>query len=152
MKKPPKNETLEQIAIRLENTRHANRLRAIKEMSSKLRLLQPFVEPLNAKGVDIYPSEINTFWRSKPLRGVIGYGHLSGSRRPQQAVDALLELGFKEIARKVGALDTDYTLAKGHLQLFVSVPHPRAGVPSSAAQPATAPADQAVTTTEGKPA
>lgn len=141
MKKPPKNETLEEIAIRLENTRHANRLRAIKEMSARLKLLQPFVEPLKAKGVDIYPGEINTFWRSKPLRGLIGYGHLSGSSRPQQAVDALLELGFKVIKRSETAWDIDYTLAKGHLQLTLSVPAPRA----------TAEVKQPVAAMEGSP-
>lgn len=43
MKKPPKNETLEQAAIRLAHEKLAGRLADIKAMSARLRLLQPYI-------------------------------------------------------------------------------------------------------------
>lgn len=148
MKKPPKNETLEQAAIRRENERHAGRLAEIKAMSARLRLLQPYVAVLKAQGIELYPEEVRAY-RSKPLHVMQGFFN---SRNVQRAIDTLKAHGFKEVEVRDNAncISTVIILGKGHLQLSFDLDKPRDAAPPPAA--ALAAPGLASPASEGKPA
>lgn len=118
MKKPPRNETLEQRAIRQEGERHALRLREIKAMSARLKALQPYVPALEAAGVMLYAPDIRVLGRQKPLHLLDGYFN---RKAVKTTLDVLTRHGFKEIKRDEQRSYTDIVIAKGHLQIRLSL-------------------------------
>jgi hypothetical protein len=118
MKKPPQNETLEQAAIRLESDRHAWRLREIKAMSARLKALQTYVPALEAAGVKLHAADIKVLGRQKPLHLLDGYFN---RRQVKTTLEVLTHHGFKEIKRDEMVSYTVYIIAKGHLQIRLSL-------------------------------
>lgn len=147
MRKPPKNETLQQAAIRLAHEKLAGRLADIKTMSARLRLLQPYVPILKAKGIEIYPGKVEFLGR-KPLRLFDGFFN---SRQVQLAIDTFKEQGFKEIEseRREYSTHTHIVLGKGHLQVCFDLDKPRTSSVAPVEPPASPGADQAAPTVEG---
>lgn len=118
MKQPPRNETLEQAAIRLEGERHAGRLRQIKAMSARLKALQPYVPALEAAGVMLYASDIKVLGSQKPLHLMEGFFNRS---KVKTALEVLKLHGFREIKRDDYRSYTTFVLGKGHLQISLSL-------------------------------
>lgn len=118
MKQPPRNETLEQAAIRLESERHAYRLREIKAMSARLKALQPYVPALEAAGVMLYAADIKVLGSQKPLHLLDGYFN---RRKVKTTLEVLKLHGFKEIKRDDYRSYTTFVLGKGHLQISLSL-------------------------------
>lgn len=124
MKKPPIKETLEQAAIRIENARHAHRLKEIKRMSFSLNALQPYVEVLEQAGVKLHPSEFSMGHGGavKILHGF--FNRLAATK----ALTALAAQGFKEIKADDYDSYTLHTLQKGRLKVVIDVDKPRGAV------------------------
>lgn len=118
MKQPPRNETLEQAAIRLESERHADRLRQIKAMSARLKALQPYVPALEAAGVMLYASDIRVLGSQKPLHLMEGFFNRN---KIKTALEVLKLHGFKEVKRDDYRSYTTFVLGKGHLQISLSL-------------------------------
>lgn len=129
MKKPPQNETLEQAAIRLEGERHAWRLREIKAMSARLKALQPYVPALEAAGVTLHAADIKVLGRMKPLHVLDGYFN---RRQVKTTLEVLTRHGFKEIKRDEHRSYTDIVIAKGHLQIRLTLDKPSEEMASAA--------------------
>lgn len=131
-KTTPPPATLFEAALRNEHERHASRLATLKRMQARLALLDAYMPALKAAGLHPLLGEIND-WSGKDI--YLRTTYFTAPEETQRLLDTLLAQGMKEIERRhYGPTDT-VTVAKGRLQLVISVDLPRRVWP---AQPATA--------------
>lgn len=115
----PRN--LEELAQSRADYQHRTRLAEIKAMAPKMALLSPFLELLAARGVALAEREI-TRWSCSELRIQPQF-----CARDDRLHAALLELGFREVARREFICEDLVTLKHGRnllVRIDVSKPLP----------------------------
>lgn len=116
--------TLEELAIARAETDHRRRLAEIKVMRAKLALLQEFLPALAERGIKLAQREFLTWDHGKTI---IVRSPIFGS--DEKLVDALLELGFREVERKelLAGREDRVTLQHGRwLRMAIGVTKPAA--------------------------
>lgn len=116
--------TLEELACARADYEHRRRLAEIKIMAKKLALLDAFLPELAARGVSLAYRDIVTHDHGKTLR--VGTVFVETSNR---LLDALIALGFKEIARKDSFRDEQTVTIKHGRALLISLDVKKAAAP-----------------------
>lgn len=108
--------TLEELAIARADYEHKARLGTIKKVSAKLALLQPFLDPLRAAGIDLAKREFDTLDGGKSLRvRTVLFS------KEDELHAGLLKLGFREIERKDWGGNDDLVRLKHGRALVVEI-------------------------------
>lgn len=114
MRNAARKETLEEAAIRLENQRHAHRLKEIKTISKRLQDLQAYVPALEAAGVTLHAADIRVCWHKGPIELMQGF---MNTRAALAALDVFTSHGFKEAERRQYACYATVVVQKGYLKV-----------------------------------
>jgi len=125
--------TLEQVAIAHAEYVHRCRLAEIKAIAAKLALLEPFLPTLHARGIKLARRDFTTMDHGKTLRIQPPI-----CERDDKLCAALLELGFRETARRDWGRDEHVTLKHGR-SLVVAVDVTKAAVPLATQSQAVTP-------------
>lgn len=112
-----------------EQHRHANRMKRIKEMETKLRMFEPFVQQLEAKGIRLTAGD-SVYVSDGALCVSSGYAFTGGDKK---LYDALIDLGFVEVKRHDYTTWVNVHLKHGRLTCSVHVP-PGYGLPKTGEQ------------------
>lgn len=110
--------TLEELLLAREHYRHECRLRQIKTMAQKLALLEPFLPALAERGLKFSYRDIDPWDDPKTPGTILRILPASFTLHDDRLYSALIELGFREIAR------TSYSAKSDHEQ--VTLKHGRA--------------------------
>lgn len=125
-----KPSTLLALAEQQANDEHSRRLAELRELQPLLARLDELQPRLAQHGLAIHPNDIHLGWyhpngNYRQRRKLVRLFDLSFSRhaQAQRRLDALAELGFREL-RRSGSLYPTAVLQRGHLLLEVDVPAP----------------------------
>lgn len=135
MRNAARKETLEEAAIRLENQRHAHRLKEIKTISKRLQDLQAYVPALKEAGVTLHADDIRVCWHKGPIGLMQGF---MDTRTALAALGVFTAHGFKEADRHQYTCYATVVVQKGNLKvrLVFDQPAPVKAGQACPAQPA----------------
>lgn len=134
MKNAPKSKNLFEACLEQEHARHAQRLKELKAMQTRLAMLDPCLPAIKAAGLELWHGQISDHGDQLHLTSGVFCGRNNGA-----LTKVLLAQGFKEIKRNAYSTWDVVILAKGRLKVNLSIekPLPPSPQPEAASTPTT---------------